>query len=83
MECVDSLPGERGNHWGAYHDATIENAPYNCSSGAGGLGKGNTLRMEGGIAGVVGEVETWHLGQRQDCTGDLAQHSKFRDFGIA
>lgn len=45
-------------------NAAVEETADNGGSGAGGLGEGHTLGVEGGIAVVVGEVEAGHGG---DC----------------
>lgn len=44
----------------SYHNAVVEYTPHDRRSGAGGLGKGDALGMEGRIAVVVGEVEACH-----------------------
>lgn len=51
LVCNDRTRG--GSRIGGDHDATVEDATDNCSSGAGGFGQWDAFGMEGGIAVVV------------------------------
>lgn len=46
-----------------YNNTAVEDTPYDCGTGAGGLGQRDALGVEGRIAVVVGEVEARHVGQ--------------------